>query len=121
MAWRFTAARVRGALDSPRGRKERYEELVDDLCAQHDDVEPSQMLGTPVLKRNGKTVAGFTSGSMVLQAPRPGRQPGRSRSRAPHLFDPSGEGRPIKEWVVVPEAHARGVGAVAHEALKPAG
>ena len=43
--------------------RERYDELVDDLCARNDDVEPSQRMGMPCVKRSGKMVAGFAKGS----------------------------------------------------------
>jgi hypothetical protein len=99
----------------------RYEELVDDLCAQHDNVVPSQMMGMPCVKRNGKMVAGFTRGAMVFKLP---DRDTRARALAldgAHLFDPSGEGRPFKEWVVVPVAHAAEWASLSNEALKPAG
>ena len=34
-----------------------------------------------------------------------------------HLFDPSGKGRPFKEWVVVPPAHAAQWGQFAESAV----
>ena len=37
------------------------------------------------------------------------------------LFDPSGQGRPFKQWVVVPPAHAELWESFADHALKPAG
>ena len=38
-----------------------------------------------------------------------------------HLFDPGGNDRPFKQWVVVPVAHAERWEALSHEAIKPAG
>jgi hypothetical protein len=38
-----------------------------------------------------------------------------------HLFDPSGMGRPMKEWVVVPSAHTAEWPRLAELAVKPAG
>ena len=103
--------------------KERYEELVDDLCARNDDVEPSQMMGMPCVKRSGKMVAGFARGedAMVFKLPHPDAHARALALEGAHLFDPSGEGRPFKEWVVVPEAHAAEWESHAHEALRPAG
>ena len=101
--------------------RERYDELVDDLCARNDDVEPSQMMGMPCVKRSGKMVAGFTRGAMVFKLPDP---PAHARALAldgAHLFDPGGKGRPFKEWVVVPAAHADEWEAFSHDALRPAG
>ena len=101
--------------------KTRYEELVDDLCARNDDVAPSQMMGMPCVKRGGKMVAGFTRGSMVFKLPDLDAHSRALALEGAHLFDPSGEGRPFKEWVVVPEAHADEWKKFAQDALRPAG
>ena len=95
----------------------RYDELVDDLCARNDDVEPSQMMGMPCVKRGGKMVAGFAAGkalarneqaedAMVFKLPDPDTHARALALEGAHLFDPGGKGRPFKEWVVVPVAHA---------------
>ena len=101
--------------------KTRYEELADDLCARNDDVEPSQMMGMPCLKRSGKMVAGFTRGAMVFKLSDRDAHTRALSLPGAHLFDPSGEGRPFKEWVVVPEVHADEWESLSHEALRPAG
>jgi len=101
--------------------QERYEELVDDLCARHDDVEPSQMMGMPCVKRSGKMVAGFTRGAMVFKLPDPDAHARALALDGAHLFDPGGKGRPFKEWVVVPAAHADEWESLAAHALRPAG
>jgi hypothetical protein len=101
--------------------KARYEALVDDLCARHDDVEPAQMMGMPCVKRGGKMVAGFTRGSMVFKLPDPDAHARALALEGAHLFDPSGKGQPFKEWVVVPETHAEQWESFAGHALKPAG
>ena len=103
--------------------RERYDELVDDLCAQNDDVEPSQMMGMPCVKRGGKMVIGFArgEGAMVFKLPDPDAHASALGLDGAHLFDPSGEGRPFKEWVVVPEAHAGEWESLAQRALRPAG
>jgi hypothetical protein len=103
--------------------RERYDELVDDLCARNDDVEPAKMMGMPCVKRGGKMVAGFTQESMVFKLP--GHLDGGERHAAAlalegaHLFDPSGKGQPFKEWVVVPVAHAELWEKYAEHALRP--
>jgi hypothetical protein len=93
--------------------RQRYDELVDDLCARNDDVEPSQMMGMPCVKRGGKMVAGFASGTalaaderaMVFKLPDPEAHVRALALEGAHLFDPGGKGRPFKDWVVVPFAH----------------
>ena len=103
--------------------RERYDELVDDLCAQNDDVEPSQMMGMPCVKRGGKMVAGFSKSAeaMVFKLPDPDAHARALALEGAHLFDPSGRGQPFKEWVVVPVAHEAEWDAFAQDALRPAG
>jgi hypothetical protein len=112
--------------------RERYEELVDDLCARNDDVEPAQMMGMPCVKRAGKMVAGFAGGTalakndqaeeaMVFKLTDPDVHARALELDGAHLFDPGGKGRPFKEWVVVPYAHEAEWEAFAEHALRPAG
>jgi hypothetical protein len=87
----------------------RYDEIADDLAARNDDVELGQMMGMPAIKRGGKMIGGFSNdeGAMVFKL---SDQSARERALAldgAHLFDPSGGRRaPMKEWVLVPPAHA---------------
>src|SRR6266540_4360282 len=87
----------------------RYDELTDDLASQNDDVELGQMMGMPAIKRGGKMVGGFSNdeGAMVFKLiDKTAREAALALDGA-HLFDPSGGRRaPMKEWVVVPAAHA---------------
>ncbi len=100
----------------------RYDELADDLAAQHDDVELGQMMGMPAIKRSGKMIGGYSNdkSAMVFKLP---DEAARERALAldgAHLFDPSGGKRaPMKEWVVVPAAHATNWAELADQALKP--
>jgi hypothetical protein len=72
--------------------RERYDELVDDLCARNDDVAPSQMMGMPCVKRGGKMVAGFTKGerAMVFKLPDPAAHADEWESFAEHALRPAG-------------------------------
>src|ERR687898_1945853 len=101
--------------------RERYDELVDDLCARNDDVEPAQMMGMPCVKRGGKMVAGFSkrAEAMVFKLPDPAVHARALALDGAHLFDPGGKGRPFKEWVAVPAAHAAEWESFAQDALKP--
>ena len=104
------------------GARERYDELVDDLCARNDDVELSQMMGMPCVKARGKMVAGFSGGygAMVFKLTDPEVHARALALEGAVLFDPSGQGRPFKQWVVVPPAHADQWESFADHALKPA-
>jgi hypothetical protein len=96
----------------------RYDELADDLAAQNDDVTLGKMFGMPCVKRGGKAIAGFWQESVVFKLPDAAAREGALALDGAQLFDPMG-GRPMKEWVVVPAAHADEWLGLASEALKP--
>jgi hypothetical protein len=50
---------------------------------------------------NGKTFAGFFQGEMVFKLAKPEHARAIALAGA-KLFDPSGQNRPMKEWVQVP-------------------
>jgi hypothetical protein len=85
-----------------------FEELCDDLLARNPDLERTKMMGMPSLKRNGKLVAGLVASedAMVFKLEDSAAHTGALALEGAHLFDPGGRGRPFKEWVVVPPAHA---------------
>src|SRR2546425_3481191 len=83
----------------------RYDEIGDDLAAKDPGVELSQMMGMPCIKAGGKMVIGYEStGEMVFKLPDAKHKKALLLDGA-KLFDPSGKGRPFKEWVQVPAAH----------------
>ena len=88
--------------------RERYEDLADFLAFRHDFVQLSQMMGMPCVKARGKMVLGFSGGygAMVFKLTEPEVHAEALALEGAQLFDPSGEGRPFKQWVVVPVAHA---------------
>ena len=85
----------------------RFDEICDDLLHRHAEVELTQMMGMPSLKRDGKLVAGFVASedAMVFKLTDHDAHAQALALDGSHLFDPSGKGRPFKEWVVVPNAH----------------
>jgi hypothetical protein len=84
----------------------RYDEIADDLAARDPNVELSQMMGMPCIKAGGKMVVGYeSSGEMVFKLPDPKEHQQALALDGAKLFDPSGKGRPFKEWVQVPAAH----------------
>ena len=88
----------------------RYDELADDLAAQNDDVTLGQMMGMPAIKRGGKMIGGFSDreDAMVFKLSNASAREEALALKGSHLFDPSGGKRaPMKEWVVVPAAHAK--------------
>ena len=88
----------------------RYDELADDLAAQNDDVTLGQMMGMPAIKRGGRMIGGFSDrqDAMVFKLSNASARGEALALKGSHLFDPSGGKRaPMKEWVVVPAAHAK--------------
>ena len=66
----------------------------------------SQMFGMPWLKVGGKAFAGVFGSSMVFKLEGDAHA-GALKLKGTELFDPSGMGRAMKEWVIVPATPAR--------------
>ncbi len=99
---------------SDEGRGE-YDVLVQTLVAGGSALA-GRMMGMPALKAGGKLFAGYHDGSMTFKL----AEPVRSRALeipGAHLFDPSGMGRPMREWVQVPAAASERWGELAEAAL----
>ena len=92
-----------------------YDAVASEITATSSAIT-GKMFGMPCLKNNGKAFAGLYQDAMVfkLKAPRHGEALALSGAR---LFDPSGLGRPMKEWVEVPVEHASIWHELAREAL----
>lgn len=101
--------------------RERYDEVADFLAFRHDFVELSQMMGMPCVMARGRMVAGFSkrSDGMVFKLTDPARHAEALALEGAHLFDPSGQGKPFRQWVVVPAAHADRWEELAQHALTP--
>ena len=88
--------------------RSRYDDICDDLVAQNPGAQLSQMMGMPCVKADGKLIAGWVTSAngMVFKLPDEEARAAALALDGSHLFDPGGKGRPFKEWVVVPAAHA---------------
>jgi hypothetical protein len=98
----------------------RYEEIAEELAARHGDVSAGKMFGMPVVKRGTKAACGLWQDSMVFKLPDPSAREQALALEGAELFDPMG-GRPMKEWVVVPRAHANEWPALAEASVTPSG
>jgi hypothetical protein len=97
----------------------RYDEIADDLAARDPTVELSQMMGMPCIKAGGKMVIGYeSSGEMVFKLPDAKEHEKALGLDGARLFDPSGRGKPFKEWVQVPSAHESAWPGLAQIAIK---
>ena len=82
-----------------------YEKLVATLVAS-DGVTASQMFGKPCLKINGKAFVAQHLEAVVFKLT--GAQHLKAAGlKGAVLWDPSGKGRPMKEWVALPAGEAK--------------
>ena len=86
---------------------ERFAALADQLAEQ--GVVRSAMFGKPTLKAsNGKSIAClFRDGVAFPLGVGTPEHAIALALRGAELFDPSAKDRPMKDWVVVPAAHAK--------------
>jgi hypothetical protein len=91
-------------------------DVIADTLAQNADTKRSKMFGAHCLTVNGKAFAALsTKGGMTFKLV------GDDHARAlalpgASLFDPSGMGRPMKEWVLVPASQSAHWPALADQA-----
>lgn len=77
----------------------RYEAIAAGL--EGAGVKASSMFGMPTLKLDGKAIGGLWGDAMTFKLA-PDALADALRIEGAHQFDPSGLGRPMKAWVVVP-------------------
>jgi hypothetical protein len=81
----------------------RYDAIADGLAGF--GVTASTMFGMPTLKLNGKAIGGLWGDAMTFKLG-PEALADALCLEGAQQFDPSGLGRPMKAWVVVPAAQA---------------
>lgn len=74
----------------------RYREVVDELRAD-PDVSEAKMMGMPSLKVGDKMFGGFYADTLIVKIGRE-RVDALVDAGAAQPFDPSGRGRPMKDW-----------------------
>jgi hypothetical protein len=77
----------------------RYDVIAAGLEAA--GVKASSMFGMPTLKRDGKAIGGLWGDAMTFKLA-PDALADALRLEGAQQFDPSGLGRPMKAWVVIP-------------------
>ena len=80
---------------------EGYRRVVHELSAD-PEVSEGLMMGMPSLKRGSKMFGGYRDGELLVKVGRErvGELIAAGRARP---FDPSGAGRPMKDWALVGE------------------
>ena len=76
------------------------ESLFNSIGESIKDAERGQLFGKPCFKVNGKAFICFFQNEMVFKLPKAAVDEAMSLKGSKH-FDPSGKGRPMKEWVQV--------------------
>jgi TfoX/Sxy family transcriptional regulator of competence genes len=79
-----------------------YRAVVDELKAD-PDVSEGQMMGMPALKRGSKMFGGLYEDLLVVRIGRE-RTAELIESGCAAPFDPSGRGRPMKDWALLEPA-----------------
>ena len=81
--------------------EESYRALVEELKAD-PEVGEALMMGMPSLKRGSKMFGGYRDGELLVKVghERVGELIAAGRARE---FDPSGAGRPMKDWALIAE------------------
>ncbi len=82
-----------------------YREVVKALLSD-PRVTEANMFGMPALKVGGKAFAGLLGSQLVVKVGAPRTQE-LLKAKAGGSFDPSGRGRPMKEWIAVKEPAAQ--------------
>ena len=93
-----------------------FDQIVSQMTAR-PGVTAAKMFGLPTLKVNGKAFSCLYQGEMVFKLG------GEAHSRALSLegavlFDPTGRGRLMREWVQLPAIHAAEWPGLAKEACE---
>ena len=93
-----------------------YEKLVARLRGT-PGVAAGQMFGKACLKINGKAFVAQHRDTVVFKLSGTAREEALSLPGAV-LWDPSGRGHPMKEWIALPEGQSKNYGPFANAALE---
>lgn len=95
--------------------EKQFEQLAKYLT-ENKDVVSSQMFGKQCLKVKGKAFLALHKKSLVFKLSGDAHKKALSQKDAV-LWDPSGKGRPMKEWVAIPAENLTNAEALANYAL----
>lgn len=77
-------------------------ERIGQAMAKEQAVSLSQMFGKPCLKLETKAFAAFFQEAMVFKLGKENMNDLMKKYPGSQLFDPSGKGRAMKDWIQVP-------------------
>jgi len=84
----------------------KEQKLFSETGSKIRGTEEGQMFGKPCFKIQGKAFIFFFQNEMVFKLSDDAHKEALGLKGAV-LFDPSGKGRPMKEWVQVPFTHSK--------------
>ena len=93
-----------------------YDKLVNKLTTAAS-AEPGQMFGKACLKINGKAFVALHKETVVFKLTGDAHAKAIALADAA-LWDPSGKGRPMKEWVALSATHGKKFPTLAQAALE---
>ncbi len=100
-----TRAAAPAGAEPPSGSERKvFDALTEELARTHK-AEKAQMFGKPCMKYKGNGFMAFFDGDLVLKLSGQSREDAL-KLKGSCLWDPSGQGRAMKEWVQIPSAHA---------------
>lgn len=82
--------------------EDTYEAVVQSLIDDDPRISRAKMFGMPTLKVGGKAFAGFFDDALIVKLGVE-RVQQLLKSKGARVADPSGRGRPMKEWVMIDE------------------
>ena len=91
--------------NAKKERSKAYDAFVKRYLARHPQVAESSLFGMPALKAGGKAFAGSFDGGLAVRLGDGVEQALEIEGSQP--FDPSGKGRPMKGWAVLPPSASR--------------
>jgi hypothetical protein len=93
---------------APVDARSRYDALVVDLMTRDPGVSVTKMMGLPAVKLGPKLVLCFPAegDGVVFKLPNPAHRDDALALAGAEPFDPTGRGRPMANWIIVPEEHA---------------
>jgi hypothetical protein len=95
--------------------QEQYDKIADGLASQ-PNVRRVKMFGKPCVSVNGNGFLALFEDGLAAKLSSQDRSAALSLEGA-QLWDPSGMGRPMKEWVFIPSEHLPEWGSFAEAAL----
>lgn len=94
----------------------RFDGIIEALARTHEGIAAGKLFGVRCIKVEGKAFAAFHREHLVCKL-RGAHHAAALALPGATLWDPSGQGRPMREWVGVPGDHADRWEALAEAAL----